>query len=437
MIKIKVGNSTSKVTGLTNKQFGDLSKLMSYDIDPSAAYFSGRAHNTRRSLLSRQGEFPTGLEYLFWQWKSTILDDIEVVDSRKRPKADANLELNLPFVPYPAQLEAAVAAEKYARGILCAPTGSGKSVIIALIIWRLQVPTLVVVPSLELKRQLTESLRACFGRLHHITVENVDALNPEVVDAKHKCVIIDEFHHSAAKTYRELNKKAWKNIYYRFGMTATPFRSLDNEKILLESVLSQVIYDLPYGLAVLSKFIVPVEAYYCEVPKVTPMKGNDRDWATVYSELIVNNKARNTAIAEILFRLTCADVPTLCLVKEIKHGRILSDLTGVPFANGKDGKSQELIRQFNTGQITSLIGTDGVIGEGVDTKPAEFILLASTGKSKTQFMQNCGRGMRVHKSKESAKVILFKDTSHKYLTRHFNSCMLYLRDEYGVKAGKL
>lgn len=437
MMTLRLGNSMSQITGLTVGEFKQLRDLMSYDIGSQAAYFSGSRHNTKRSLLSKRGEFPTGLEYIFWDWIASTGGKVEIKDLRVKPKPlEGVFNLSLPHTPHLEQIEASLAAMRSSRGIISAPTGSGKGLIIALIIHALKAPVLVVVPTLELKRQLGSFLKECFGPETPIVVQNVDALDPKVELAHIGAVIIDEFHHAAAKTYRELNKKAWKNVYYRIGLTATPFRSDDSERLLLESILAEVIYEIPYAKAVDKGYIVPIEAYVYSLPK-TQMKGNDKDWHAVYSELIVNNKLRNNKISEILIVLTDSGISTLCLVKEIRHGEVLSALSGAPFANGQDGKSQELIRQFNAGEIGTLIGTSGVLGEGVDTKAAEYVILASSGKSKTQFMQNVGRVMRRFGGKESGKVILFRDPSHKYLTRHFNQCMVYLREQYGVKPVQL
>lgn len=267
-----------------------------------------------------------------------------------------------------------------------------------------------------------------------IAVENVDALDPNKLLVGYNCVIIDEFHHSAAKTYRKLNTKAWKNVYHRFGMTATAFRSKDEEKLLLESVLSEVIYEVNYQTAVYKRYIVPMEAYYIDLPKQT-VKGET--WAQVYNELVVNNSHRNDIIVGIL---ECAPKqlgPTLCLVKEIAHGNKISVKSKVSFANGQSSDCTDLIKGFNNGQLMSLIGTTGVLGEGVDSRPAELIIIAGLGKSKNAFMQQCGRGFRRYPGKESCKIILFRDPSHKWTIKHFNAQKKYLLEEYGVVPVKI
>jgi superfamily II DNA or RNA helicase len=438
LITLVVDNSTCQLQDLPFEVWKELRELLSYQIDSRTAYFSSARSNTRY-LMDKKGGFPTGLLYLVLDYLATRGVSYRKEDRRKVPEPRTGLfKLTLGLTPYPEQLEAARAAKLASRGIICAPTGVGKSLIVALIIQELQVPTLIVVPSLELKRQLTASLREMFGDLTYIRVENVDALDPKAELKGYDCVIIDEFHHSGAKTYRDLNKKAWKGVYYKFGLTATPFRSKDEERLLLESVLSEVIYKVEHRVAVEKGYIVPIEAYYYELP-LKEVTGNEMSWPSVYSELVVNRDDRNELIAKLLHSLFLARTSTLCLVKEIKHGNRLENMLNgaAAFANGESDLTPALIKQFNAGKEPVLIGTTGVLGEGVDTKPAEYIIIAGLGKSKNGFMQQCGRGFRRYEGKESCKVILFKDPSHKWTLQHFKAQVKYLREEYGITPVKL
>lgn len=341
--------------------------------------------------------------------------------------------------PRPEQLAAAKAVAKHHRGIISAATGSGKSLMIGLVINELQVRTLVVTPSVELKHQLGESLSKLFGadkvgKNRDIYVENVQALNPNIPATDYDCVIIDEFHHGASSTYRKLNQKAWKGIYYRVGLTATPWRTDAEEKLLLEGLLSTIIYELSYQDAVAQGYIVPVEAYVVDVPT---QETDAHTYAQVYNKLIVNNKARNELMALILLRLNAAFCSTLCLVKEIEHGSILEELTNVPFANGKDADSRVHIKDFAQARLTSMIGTTGIVGEGVDTLPCEYVIIGGLGKAKSAFLQQVGRGVRRYGNKESCKVIIFKDASHKFTLRHYREQVKILKEYYGCTPVKL
>ncbi len=436
MIDVIIENSMSRVVGLTDTQFKALRNVLSYSIDSQAAYFSS-AYQTKRYLLSKKGEFPTGLLYLV---KESLFKtpSVRYIDRRTLPKPRHGLfTMSLVHEPYPEQIEASKAARRANRGIVVAPTGVGKSVIATLIVNELQVPTLIVVPSLELKRQLTEGMRKAFGKERvgglgcALAIENVDALDPDKPLKGYDCVIIDEFHHSAAKTYRNLNKYAWKDVYHRFGLTATPFRTNSEEKLLLASILANVIYKISHETAVSRGYIVPVEAYFINLPK-REIQGNEMSWPSMYSELVVHNDSRNLLIATMLQALQFQGKSTLCLVKEIAHGEMLSKMTGIPFASGIHEDTAEKLQAFNSKEAPVLIGTTGILGEGVDSKPCEYVIIAGLGKSRSAFMQQVGRGFRVYPGKQSCKVILFRDPSHKWTLTHMRAQCKVLKEEYGI-----
>lgn len=431
-VKVIIDNSASKVEGLTPTQFNELRELLSYEVDTSNAYFSGNYHSAKRYLFSKRNVFPTGLLNLVHGYLKTIPH--AVIDNRRAPRPlDSTFKLSLTYEPYPEQKAIVEACRAFKRGFIAAPTGFGKSISIALLIARLNVRTLVVVPNLSLKQQLEDSFRQYFGSLKNIDVMNIDS--PSLYNmTDYGCLIIDEAHHGAAKTYRDLNAKAWTKIYHRFCFSATPFRSKDEEQMLLESVTGQVIYKVDYLTAVEKGYIVPLEAYYIEM-EPQPMDSNS--WPAVYSKLVVNNEARNNAIAHMLTVLNACGFSTLCLVKEIAHGEILAEMTGYPFMQGINENNQELLSNFNSRASNSLIATTGVCGEGVDTKPCEYVILGGLGKSRPAFMQMCGRAFRTFPGKTSAKVILFKDKSHKFTLKHYNAQVKILAEEYGIKPVKL
>lgn len=329
--------------------------------------------------------------------------------------------------PYLDQLKAVQAALKHHRGVISMPTGTGKTYVAKMIIEALGLNTLVVVPTLEIKRQMQYTLSG----LKNVTIENIDSNTLNSPATRFDVLIIDEGHHAAAKTYHRLNKRFWNGIYYRFFLTATPFRNDTEETLLFEAICGQVIYKLSYRDAIRRGYIVPVDAYYLEIPKQAT---NAFTYREVYDELVINNETRNIMIGVLLGRL---DAPTLCLVREVAHGKILSEITGYPFVSGEDEESRDYIRAFNSGEIQTLIGTTGILGEGVDTKPCEYVVIAGLGKAKSNLMQQIGRGVRKYQNKASCKVILLKDKSHRFLMSHFNNQKKIILDEYGVMPVKL
>ena len=422
MTKLSIGNSYSKILGFTAKQEKQLKDTFSYTVGGSAAYFSGFGIR-KKYLLNKRGEFPTGLLH-----RLPFKPDI-VVENRFKPASQPS-GLILKGEPYPWQQDAVKTAIKASRGIISAPTGTGKSMAMMLLVARLNVRTLIVVPTVEIAKQLHASVEEQ-GLSALIDVHNVDsaALRSQS-ENPYDCLIIDEAHHSAAKTYRKLNKTMWAGIYYRFFFTATPFRNDNEETILFESIAGEVIYRLDYKTAIKKGYIVPVEAYYFDLPK---QKTEAFTYQEVYKELIVANTSRNTLVRKLIQNLTAAKKYHLCLVKEIAHGYNISS----SLVSGQDEASRELIQEFNVGEIHSLVATTGIMGEGVDSRPCEYVIVAGLGKAKSQFMQQIGRAVRKYPGKESAKVIIFRDRSHKYLLRHFNEQCKVLKEEYGIKPIKL
>ena len=475
MIELVIGNSTSQLKNLTTEHMRGLRKVLFYR-DTSKRIertmrdkISGKPIFTAAGkvktvlihptvyLIDKHGVFPTGLLYIVYEYIRSHGVQYRKLDTRVMPNPHTiGLESilprdhRLPYEPCREQLEAALAASMRHRGIVVAPTGFGKSAIIALIIEKLQVPTLIVVPSLELKNQLTGTLVDIFGshmvgalnkgkKKYQITVENVDHLNKKIPAKGFDCVIIDEFHRSGSATYRTLNTKCWNSIYYRIGLTATPFRSNDEERLLLESVLSKVIYKIEYKTAIGIGRIVPMETYFIDLPKI---QCKATSWQGVYKELVVERKDRNELLCDLIENLYTQSVSALVLVKQIEHGKKLCEILesrgiSVPFANGKDGSNKELISKFNASEFPVLIGTSGVLGEGIDTRPCEYVILAGGGKSKNQFMQQVGRGFRVYPGKASCKIIMLRDSSNKWLMEHHRACVKYLAEEFNSVPAKI
>lgn len=414
-------------------QMSKLRRELSYVADAQAAYFSGGFQH-RRYLIDMKGNFPSGLEFHV----KAFLQCSDIIYTTKLAPTPIRCVVNhkpdfSAITPYPAQEQAAKSIDSSQRGIISMPTGSGKSLVIALIIARLSVRTLVVVPTLEIKRQLIEGLSRSFKDMSNIKVENIDSGALETA-TDYDALIIDECHHSAAKTYQNLNKKTWQGIYYRYMLTATPWRNNKEENLLFEGIAGQILYKLSYKDAAKAGYIVPLEAYYIELPKV---KTEAYTWAEVYSQLIVNNAHRNDVIAAITLQLHRSGTKVLTLVKEIAHGNKLSELTGAGFANGQDEDTRHLIQAFNQGNLSALIGTTGIVGEGIDTRPCEYIIIAGLGKAKSAFMQQVGRCLRTYPGKETGKVIIFSDKSHKFTKRHFKAQCDILKSEYDVEPIKL
>jgi superfamily II DNA or RNA helicase len=205
----------------------------------------------------------------------------------------------------------------------------------------------------------------------------------------------------------------------------------------MEQITGQVIYRLSHRKAVEAGLIVPVEAFYVDLPRV-PVEGCS--WREVYDELVVHREDRNQMIARVVDSFVEAGVSTICLVKEIEQGVAICDALATDdwaFAQGVNPDNADILRRFNAQELRGLVGTTGVIGEGVDTKPAACVVIAGLGRSPVQFRQMVGRGSRKFPGKKVCWVIIFRDPSHKWTLKHFCAQRKILRGEYGAEPSKL
>lgn len=437
MITITYGNSYSKVSGLNAEQIKALRKVLSYKVDFATARFIPNPANRVKYCIDLKGNFATGLidkVVRFLRYAGIVYQvDNKALDRTEPIRLTRAFKPGLHIKPYKDQLKAVERLLGYYRGVCSMPTGTGKSFVIAMLLVESGLKTLIVVPTLELKYQLTESLQSLISSTEGITVENIDSTALKTAK-DYDCLIIDECHRSAAQTYRNLNKAAWNNIRWRYSFSATPFRNDIEEQLLYEGVAGSVIFELSYKKATDMGYIVPADFYYYELPKIVT---EGYTYAEVYKDLIVNNDYRNALIADLMTNLYKNDKYCLCLVKEIAHGEILEKLTGIPFANGQDEDSRQWIKTFSSGKLKCLIGTEGILGEGVDTKPCEYVIIAGIGKARSAFMQKVGRALRRYGDKESAKVIIFKDKSHKWSLTHFKTQCKIVEVEYNTQPIKL
>lgn len=381
--------------------------------------------------LYQNKTFPTGLLPRFNSIMSELGHSVNVKDMRVKPRLKSCrfvLKQSLPPLRY-YQKDASGSFMDSGRGIIVMPTGTGKTMTLAKMIWELGVPTLIITPSKAITDMMMDTMKGLFGKgkvtklttksvkINKINIVNIQALikiDPKVmkgIDA----VFIDEFHHSAADTYREVNLKHLKDCYFRMGLTATNFRN-DGSDIALESVLSEVLYEYEIKRAIEDGFLVKPEFFIMD-NEVGPQ---EKTYQKDYTANIVENDNRNEIIADLAQELEEQGHSTIILVQRVEHGERLRDLIpGAKFIHGteKDLIRQKTMEEFRKGKLKTIIGTS-VIGEGVDLPIGDALIMAGGGKARSAIMQNIGRVLRIFAGKTKALVFDFQDRGSKWLESH-------------------
>jgi superfamily II DNA or RNA helicase len=155
--------------------------------------------------------------------------------------------------PHPHQTEAVQEWWRTGRrGVVVLPTGTGKTYVAVLAINRVQRPTLIVTPTLDLMRQWHGQLGVFFQtevgavgggdyEYRPLTVTTYDSayIHLERWANRFGCIIFDECHHLPGATYMESAIGALAP--FRLGLTATPERA-DGGDQLFPELIGPIVY---------------------------------------------------------------------------------------------------------------------------------------------------------------------------------------------------
>ncbi|MCL2049796.1 MAG: exonuclease domain-containing protein [Defluviitaleaceae bacterium] len=263
-------------------------------------------------------------------------------------------------------------------------------------------------------------------------------------------LIIDEAHHATAKEYRELIEKiggAVTNLKI-LGLTATPFRTAENEKGHLKKIFKDdIVYKIDLreliNRGILAEPIfeevethVDMEALFrsADAEDVLERIANDSffDIETIGKSLateIAENKDRNNAIVKkytenkdkygktLVFALNVSMAIALNAVFR-EHGvesdyvvsSIKDGVTGVTLS---DKRNLEIIEHFRSGALEVLINVN-ILTEGTDLPKVQTVFLTRPTKSTILMTQMIGRALRGVEAggTKNAYIVSFVDDWH-------------------------
>lgn len=382
--------------------------------------------------------FPTGLLYIVQETLQNVPHS--TIDQRVKPEPYLILKfLKSPHSPYAFQQEMINIADNEPRGVFESCVGSGKTNIITYIIKNKEVNTLVVVPSRGLLDQMyndlvevlgekkvqiieTKSLKKKLLPIRVVVINTLASLQKKGELGKLigdvDMIIFDEFHHAGAKSYTDLNLELG-HIYYRYGFTATYMRN-DSRLLDMLGVLSKELYEYPPKRGISEGTITPVELKICQIRNCKPISNWQKEYAAYYcgSKLILEG------VMSILQRVPKKDQVLILVDRKDSGGKVLYDYLkklGISssYISGDDDKEviTQTIKNFNDLKIKVLIGST-VIGEGINIRSTDHLILARGGKSEIAITQAIGRCVRKFPGKTNAYVYDFNFEGTKFLSKH-------------------
>jgi superfamily II DNA or RNA helicase len=391
-------------------------------------------------------EIHTGLLHLV----SDLIQGHDLEDHRKETGKTVSLPWSeKPHDLRPYQEDAITEMMASRKGLVNFATGLGKTLVATHLTKRLRLNTLVVCPSESVAKQFYDVFVAAFGKtkvgfygdgkkkINDLTI-GIAASIVRSIDDFYKedfgLIIMDEVHHCPANTFFEIASKLSKAGRF-YGLTATDYRS-DGKDIMITAGCGPVLIrrDIKWGVE--NGWLA--EPYF--IVREIDTKGRDfkDDKLKSYKEHVLNCSVMKNRIYSDARSMIDSGKSVLVLVDEVAHGKELSEQLGIPFATGQDSKSQDYVDLLNKGKIPGLVGTDGKISEGTDTKNVDVLIMANFTASKGPVIQAVGRGLRKQGTKTKCLILDYVPKGSSMLSRHaYNRLSFYRQMTDKVKLVKL
>ena len=232
-------------------------------------------------------------------------------------------------------------------------------------------------------------------------------------------IVVDEFHHSTAKTYQKLLN--YFNPKILLGLTATPER-MDGANIV-DHFDGYISSEMRLEEAINRKLLSPFQ-YFCVTDNIDLSKlkwskgGYDK---TALSNVYTTNDMRVSLIVKSLKKYTNSieDIKGLGFCVSIEHADFMAKkfneigIKSIAMHSKKKQVEREAVKdKLNSGEITFIFVVD-MYNEGVDIPDIDTILFLRPTESLTIFLQQLGRGLRLSDNKECLTVLDFVGQAHK------------------------
>lgn len=357
--------------------------------------------------------------------------------------------------PWTHQKEVVEAAISYGRGVISLPTAGGKSSVAAALMAAYDMPSLFLVDKLALLYQAKSLFESTLAQPIGIIGDSeftVEKFTVATIQSLHKyrskkavkdlllktgLLILDECHHSAPQ-----NGNIWTKMLqgfqapHRFGLTATPpgdiQDAISGPSLHLVGLVGPEVVRISIDALIASGALVEPRCWTYELEQLFL---SSLDYRTVYSRAVVNSDKRADICQHLAWTFKDEGVPTITLVKQIKHGQKLEALyirNGIRtvFLQGKNKPDtrREVLAQLQNGEIDHVVATGQIMGEGIDIPKLGAVIDATGtrgGGSSTSgkvdevgrgTIQALGRSLRSAPGKTKAEFVTILDRGHKSLS---------------------
>ena len=365
----------------------------------------------------------------------------KIVDNRKKLDP-VDFESNIELRP-----EQKAAIEKTLGkdfGVIVSPPGSGKTVIGLEIIAQKRQPALIIVHRKQLFDQWMDRIQSFLkipkkeiGQIGNqkvkigkkITVAMIQSLSRnkeiEIISRRFGTIIVDECHHIPAKSFRETIVNF--NSYYLYGLTATPKRKNNDEK-LIYVYIGSILYNADQVEQIRQKQI-KVEINIRDTNLYVPFNYRIDKYETI-SRILIHDTNRNSLILDDIEKNSSRFKTFLILTERKAHVDILNLYLKEKYETitiyGEDSESsrKSKIEQLKQGHFKIVISTGQYFGEGIDLNNLECLMIAYPFAFEGKLIQYIGR---IQHSGNPPVIFDYRDSKIDYFEKMFKQRNRYYK----------
>lgn len=326
-----------------------------------------------------------------------------------------------------------VAFRSYRSVMVQMPTGTGKTVLLSEVVkgeeQRVKNPWVWIVVH---RRELVEQIRDTLNTMLSCPYSTLDTTSPLLSEnsrikvmsiqwlsrhyqdmaEKPSLIVIDEAHHTVAKTYAEV-----MNAYpeaKKLGVTATPCRLnkkgfTDLFDVLLQSWPTKK-FIADGSLSLYDYMSIKADSIDQRMVFGLTKRGADGDFSLKEMSEKLDVQPSIERLCDTILRYA-SNKKGIVYAIDIKHAEHIAEqyrvhgIHAVAISSKTPNDERRLtIDKFKAGLIQVLVNVD-LFGEGFDCPDVEFIQLARPTLSLAKYLQQVGRGMRVFEGKKFCLIL--------------------------------
>jgi len=312
------------------------------------------------------------------------------------------------------------------NGLIVLPTGSGKSLVIANIAYKLDAPVLVFQPSVEILTQNYEKMRA-YGvdcgkysasagskDIRRVTFAMIGSVKSQSIRFyRFRYCIIDECH-----LVNPLD-----GMYQRFiaasgckvvGLTATPYRLYSSRYYgnmlrfltrMKTRLFTHLLYYVQIGALAKAGFLAPLEYYQLRIINESELVPSGLDYTEASTRALYAKIAYNEQLANVVRRLRAAGRSSILVFTrfrdEAEHlAATIGSEAGIVTGETPKAEREAILKAFKEGRL-KVVTNVGVLTTGFDFPALSTVVLARATRSLSLYYQMVGRAIRPYPGKRA------------------------------------